>query len=54
MANLKEGQTQVGFAVDLDLKEKFLRACEERDTTASRELRKFMKTYVQEVFGNRK
>lgn len=54
-----EKTTQMPFRVDEDLKKAFLLTCRSQDTTASQELRRFMRDYIkkygqQDLFASKK
>lgn len=42
----KDGQLLI--KIDKEMKKQFIELCEEEDTTASQEIRKFIKRYIKE------
>lgn len=44
----KEKNDQLLIKINKDEKKKFIKMCEEEDTTASRELRKFISSYIED------
>lgn len=45
--NKKEKNDQLLVKINKDVKKKFIRLCEKDDTTASREVRKFIDRYIE-------
>lgn len=44
---MKQSDTQFKFECDKNLKSGFLKTCKDNDTSGARELRAFMRSYIQ-------